>query len=384
MKRFLSCFLSLIIAINAFAISGAISYAAEGVYSTTKTARTVTLGETFNGTFTKNDTNDFNKFTINESGRVSLILKGNVYYSDKSGASFHCEILNNKGEEIQDIAISYNDNLGYSYQEYKIDLTAGTYFIKPYTYSNITGSYEITSNFVSSNESFYENETVDNNLIGTANSISLNTIYNGQIALNDEIDFYKFVVKSGTYNIYIKADFCGYEYVNHASACYEIYTPTGEEVYSNRFYYNDDYGYASGTSAVSLNSGTYYLKIYSSYSSHTGNYIFSVNTQNKKSTIKKPATPSLKSVKAVKKGHKIKVIWSKVSNASGYQICWYKDSKCKKTAAQKIITNANTTKYSGKGFTKGKKYYVRVRSYKIVNGKKVYSKWSKVKSVKTK
>ena len=31
-----------------------------------------------------------------------------------------------------------------------------------------------------------------------------------------------------------------------------------------------------------------------------------------------------------------------------------------------------------------KKYYVRVRTYKIVNGKKVYSSWSKVKSVKTK
>ena len=31
-----------------------------------------------------------------------------------------------------------------------------------------------------------------------------------------------------------------------------------------------------------------------------------------------------------------------------------------------------------------KKYYARIRTYKIVNGKKVYSSWSKVKSVKTK
>ena len=31
-----------------------------------------------------------------------------------------------------------------------------------------------------------------------------------------------------------------------------------------------------------------------------------------------------------------------------------------------------------------KKYCVRIRTYKIVNGKKVYSSWSKVKSVKTK
>lgn len=94
--------------------------------------------------------------------------------------------------------------------------------------------------------------------------------------------------------------------------------------------------------------------------------------------------PTLKSVKAIKKGHKIKVSWNKVSNASGYQICWYKDKKCKKTVAKKNITNANTTTYSAKGFTKGKKYYVRVRAYKNVNGSKIYGKKSTIKSVKAK
>lgn len=94
--------------------------------------------------------------------------------------------------------------------------------------------------------------------------------------------------------------------------------------------------------------------------------------------------PTLKSVKAIKKGHKIKVSWNKVSNASGYQICWYKDKKCKKTVAKKNIANANTTTYSGKGFEKGKKYYVRVRAYKNVNGSKIYGKKSTIKSVKAK
>lgn len=94
--------------------------------------------------------------------------------------------------------------------------------------------------------------------------------------------------------------------------------------------------------------------------------------------------PTLKSVKAIKKGHKIKVSWNKVSNASGYQVCWYKDKKCKKTVAKKNINNANTTTYSGKGFAKGKKYYVRVRAYKNVNGSKIYGKKSNIKSVKAK
>ena len=33
---------------------------------------------------------------------------------------------------------------------------------------------------------------------------------------------------------------------------------------------------------------------------------------------------------------------------------------------------------------KSKKYYVKVRAYKTKNSKTVYSKWSKVKSIKTK
>lgn len=94
--------------------------------------------------------------------------------------------------------------------------------------------------------------------------------------------------------------------------------------------------------------------------------------------------PTLKSVKAIKKGHKIKVSWNKVYNASGYQVCWYKDKKCKKTVAKKNITNANITTYSGKGFEKGKKYYVRVRAYKNVNDSKIYGKKSNIKSVKAK
>ena len=43
-----------------------------------------------------------------------------------------------------------------------------------------------------------------------------------------------------------------------------------------------------------------------------------------------------------------------------------------------------TTKYNVKKLKAKKKYYVRVRTYKTVKGKKVYSSWSKVKSIKTK
>ena len=53
------------------------------------------------------------------------------------------------------------------------------------------------------------------------------------------------------------------------------------------------------------------------------------------------------------------------------------------TTAPKIVAKPKSVSPKTIKATK-KKYYVRVRTYKIVNGKKVYSSWSKVKSVKTK
>ena len=53
----------------------------------------------------------------------------------------------------------------------------------------------------------------------------------------------------------------------------------------------------------------------------------------------------------------------------------------KKAKVKNIKTN--TPKYTIKKLKK-KKYYVQVRAYRTVNGKKIYGDWSKVKSVKVK
>lgn len=62
----------------------------------------------------------------------------------------------------------------------------------------------------------------------------------------------------------------------------------------------------------------------------------------------------------------------------------FKKQKFQKTCGKKDRKGGKTKSYVGKNFTKGKKYYVKVRAYKNVNGKKVYGKWSNVKSVKCK
>ena len=98
--------------------------------------------------------------------------------------------------------------------------------------------------------------------------------------------------------------------------------------------------------------------------------------------IKKPKSAKFKKVKSAKKA--ISVEWKKVGGVKGYQIQVATDKKFKKNKKTVTVKKQKTTKTTVKKLKAKKKYYVRVRTYKIVNGKKVYSSWSKVKSVKTK
>lgn len=94
----------------------------------------------------------------------------------------------------------------------------------------------------------------------------------------------------------------------------------------------------------------------------------------------KPVTVKKTTCSAKNRKGKLKITWKKKSGINGYQV-QYSTSKKFKNAKTKTIKNAKTTSKTYKAIKKGKKHYVRVRTYKIVNGRKYYSSWSKVKSV---
>lgn len=77
--------------------------------------------------------------------------------------------------------------------------------------------------------------------------------------------------------------------------------------------------------------------------------------------------------------------WNKQSTqTTGYQLQLATNSKF--TSGKKLVTvsNRNTTKKTVNGLKSKQKYYVRVRTYKVVDGTKYYSKWSGYKTVTTK
>ena len=78
------------------------------------------------------------------------------------------------------------------------------------------------------------------------------------------------------------------------------------------------------------------------------------------------------------------VKWKKKSGITGYQIQYSTNSKFKKGNKTIKIKKAKTVSKKITGLKPSKKYYVRIRTYKIVNKKTYYSSWSKKKNVTTK
>lgn len=95
-------------------------------------------------------------------------------------------------------------------------------------------------------------------------------------------------------------------------------------------------------------------------------------------------TPAKTSIKKISPGKKsITVKWKKISNISAYQVQIATNKKFTKNK-KTFKVSKKFTKVKIKNLKAKKKYYVRVRSYKTVNGKRNYSKWSAIKTVKTK
>ena len=111
-----------------------------------------------------------------------------------------------------------------------------------------------------------------------------------------------------------------------------------------------------------------------------GNY---EGTLSKTFTICPKGTSVSGKIAAKSKG--LTVRWKKQSKfTTGYQIQISTNKKfAKKETVTKTVKKNSTTKLTVKKLKPKKKYYVRIRTYKVVKGKKYCSSWSKAKTVTT-
>lgn len=132
-----------------------------------------------------------------------------------------------------------------------------------------------------------------------------------------------------------------------------------------------NYKITGTTSAKAI--GTYTITI-----TFKGNY-----SGTKKLTYKiNPKGTTISKLTATKGG--FKAVWKKqASQTTGYQIQFSTSSKFT-SATTKTVAKNSTTSATYSKLSKGKKYYVRIRTYTSVKGTKYYSSWSGARAVTTK
>lgn len=306
---------------------------------------------------------------------------------------------------------------GYVNETIEYDLLAGDYTFRFVANGNdCPVNCTFTTSFTKKTQSFYADKSTKTSNLAKANEIKLDTMYYGLMPGSTRNGW-------GGQNIGYKLNFSGGDLFIlynternriHAEDYYvNLYDENGKTIYNTSVWDNEKQNYVNTVGDCvyfkNLKAGLYFI----SFKDFYGQFNFLVTndlsqyqpqppmpepvfpqptaptpTQPTQATttqtatkITKPKKAKIKKVKGYKKA--LEVRYAKVSGASGYQIQVATDKKFKKNK-KTVTAKKSKTKVKISKLKKKKKYYVRVRAYKSVSGKKVYGAWSKVKTVKTK
>ena len=333
----------------------------------------------------------------------------------------------------------YNDNLGTGTGSYSYNISAGTYYIKIFTWKRYNEDVPILSYFIKPMFVDAEaNEIEPNDTYQQATELGREGLIRGTFTLTDIKDIYKITIS--------KKCVLHLRYDSSEALPYgiSVLNKDGDEEFG------DDYNTESSSFNVVLEKGEYYIVLMPccyAFSHETGNYtlkystretinaknvFLSTNTYEYNGKIKNPTIKAIDSLgriltkgvdyvvtvpngrknigtytykitftgdykgtvtksfqikpaktkvtKLKKKSNGIRITWKKSSNASGYMI--YRKTNDGSYKKIKTIKSRKTGSYLDKGARyRWNRYYYKVVAYKKVNGKIYKSKASTVKSL---
>ena len=138
-----------------------------------------------------------------------------------------------------------------------------------------------------------------------------------------------------------------------------------------------------------LHNKTDYIVQYASGRKNVGTYKVIVTLKDNysgKKTLSFTINPKGTAISSLSKSKKaFTAKWKKQSaQTSGYQLLYSTNSKFKSRNKYVTVSSYKTTSKTIKKLAAKKKYYVKIRTYRSVSGKKYYSGWSAAKTVVTK
>jgi hypothetical protein len=166
-------------------------------------ANEITPGMDVNGMLASGEARDYYKFTLAESGRLTMIAKSAEL------ERFDFSLLNENGTNIYKRTVSRNNGIGNATLKDSLDLLAGTYYVCFESVWNRHGLYDFSTSFNPSGESLEVRESTSemNDSLDNAATIQSDKEYYAQLGQNEESDFYEFtMISQGKPHLYFKGD----------------------------------------------------------------------------------------------------------------------------------------------------------------------------------
>lgn len=361
---------SLALGVTGQGISHANEVYADEIYTeatSLETAISAEFDKDYSIVWSENATESWNKIKLDQNGILEITFQ-KVSHDMLGLFDAYIEVYDEQGECIYGLR---NSDKSITEAHMFVGLEKGTYYVKleseyvSYAYNKTTVySFSFTANS--------RCELENNNIKEYATPMKVGESYTGffgtgYMVINenrDVRDLYEVQLKKGQV----------YKLTFNKEVGTTIVKLLGENVDLGALWPSDDadnFCIAPNDEFIAPYSGTYYLHIH-----NYGNEQYKYTT---KITNVTPKPIALSSVKGEKKAFTAK--WKKAS-CTGYQIQYstnknFKNAKSVSVGVKK--TSAKITK-----LTSNKKYYVRIRTYKIVGDKTAYSSWSKATSVTVK
>lgn len=395
---------------------------------TMETSMNIDSGKFYSSKADSNIDRDMYKFTTSKDGEVYITF-------DNSTGDFYVELYDIHGNNI-DYLWAYNGEKGVI----ETSLTKGTYHLRinPDWYGGISSAtYRIkavypTTSFTRDSKTFEPNDTME-----TSMQMISGKSYSSNSYSNIDRDVYQFTTnKSGTASIVLEntaGSYSLYLYNKNKNIYYSRYIWSGEKTIieenlpKGTYYvelYPDKWSditsskykltanfidkapsinpmYDTGTTITgsAVSNTTIYAKIDSTVvgkaEAKDGKYSIKIDKQKAGTKISvysvdnagntsgtKTTTVVESSIKTESTAYnKIKVSWSKMPDVHGYEI--YRSTSSSGTYSKVgTVTSGSTLNYTNSKVTTGKTYYYKVRAYKTVSGKKIYSPYTKNSSGK--
>ncbi len=360
-KRKIQKVLFMIICVLWFGIAGGRQvYAQEEDLTSQEMQGAVMVSETTGGTHAwgENDTPFIAKIVLRSDGQLTAkIQKTTSQNWGLLGMDFSLYDVSGRCLTI------YRDELNErTTAQWKCGLSAGTYYIKEDMTLYCTGAQTSAYSFDFQTGDSFEKEY--NNTKETATKIRTDKLYTGQLGdgfsnvaserYRDMCDVYRVELKKGwTYQVNIGP-------LQKLALAYLLD--------KNAQLGNSWKDYGTNKNIVAPYTGTYYIQIFN-YSDDQYEYTVNVKT----------VAPAGTTLTKVKKGSKSFTATWKKQKVSGYELSYATNKKFKKAKTKKIAASKKSVTI--KKLKKNQKYYVRIRTCQMVNGKKYTSAWSKAKTV---